>query len=83
MDKPKKQKKKIIEMPPYNDPMNKEGEIPTDVLGSYSGTPLDGSQPRTTCKKNPRKKVKAECVQHSALALGKEKIKMKKEVDNY
>lgn len=32
-------------MPPYNDPMNKEGEIPTDVLGSYSGTPLDGSQP--------------------------------------
>ena len=45
MDKPKKQKKKIIEMPPYNDPMNKEGEIPTDVLGSYSGTPLDVSQP--------------------------------------
>lgn len=45
MDKPKKQKKKIIEMPPYNDTMNKEGEIPTDVLGSYSGTPLDGSQP--------------------------------------
>ena len=43
--KEKKQKKKIIEMPPYNDPMNKEGEIPTDVLGSYSGTPLDGSQP--------------------------------------
>jgi hypothetical protein len=38
-----------------------------------------------TCKikKSPRKKVKAECVQHSALALGKEKIKMKKEVDNY
>lgn len=60
MDKPKKQKKKIIEMPPYNDPMNKEGEIPTDVLGSYSGTPLDGSQPcrtRTTCKikKSPKK----------------------------
>ena len=44
-DRQKKQKKKIIEMPPYNDPMNKEGEIPTDVLGSYSGTPLDGSQP--------------------------------------
>ena len=38
MDKPKKQKKKIIEMPPYNDPMNKEGEIPTDVLGSMAGT---------------------------------------------
>ena len=34
-------------------------------------------------KKFPEKKVKAECVQHSALALGKEKIKMKKEVDNY
>ena len=45
MDKPKKQKKKIIEIPQYNDPMNKEGVIPTDVLGSYSGTPLDGSQP--------------------------------------
>ena len=45
MDKPKKQKKKIIESPQYNDPMNKEGIIPTDVLGSYSGTPLDGSQP--------------------------------------
>ena len=44
-DKPKKQKKKIIEIPQYNDPMNKEGIIPTDVLGSYSGTPLDGSQP--------------------------------------
>ena len=44
-DKPKKQKKKIIESPQYNDPMNKEGVIPTDVLGSYSGTPLDGSQP--------------------------------------
>lgn len=39
MDKPKKQKKKIIEMPPYNDPMYKEGEIPTDVLGSYSARP--------------------------------------------
>ena len=36
MDKPKKQKKKIIEIPQYNDPMNKEGIIPTDVLGSYS-----------------------------------------------
>ena len=35
----------ISARPPYNDPMNKEGEIPTDVLGSYSGTPLDGSQP--------------------------------------
>ena len=45
VDKPKKQKKKIIEIPQYNDPMNKEGVIPTDVLGSYSGTPLDGSQP--------------------------------------
>lgn len=45
VDKPKKQKKKIIEIPQYNDPMNKEGIIPTDVLGSYSGTPLDGSQP--------------------------------------
>ena len=44
-DKPKKQKKKIIEIPQYNDPMNKEGVIPTDVLGSYSGTPLAGSQP--------------------------------------
>ena len=41
----KTQKKKIIEIPQYNDPMNKEGVIPTDVLGSYSGTPLDGSQP--------------------------------------
>ena len=61
MDKPKKQKKKIIEIPQYNDPMNKEGVIPTDVLGSYSGTPLDGSQPvQTTCKnkKVPRKKLK-------------------------
>ena len=37
--------KKLIEIPQYNDPMNKEGVIPTDVLGSYSGTPLDGSQP--------------------------------------
>ena len=43
--KTQKQKKKIIEIPQYNDPMNKEGVIPTDVLGSYSGTPLDGSQP--------------------------------------
>ena len=41
----RKEKKKIIEIPQYNDPMNKEGVIPTDVLGSYSGTPLDGSQP--------------------------------------
>ena len=48
MDKPKKQKKKIIEIPQYNDPMNKEGVIPTDVLGSYSGTPLDG---RAGCRR--------------------------------
>lgn len=40
-----KAEEKIIEIPQYNDPMNKEGVIPTDVLGSYSGTPLDGSQP--------------------------------------
>ena len=45
VDEPKKQKKKIIEIPQYNDPMNKEGIIPTDVLGGSSGTPLDGSQP--------------------------------------
>ena len=45
MDKPKKQKKKIIDNPQSSDPMNQEGVIPTDVLGSYSGTPLDGSQP--------------------------------------
>lgn len=64
MDKPKKQKKKIIEIPQYNDPMNKEGVIPTDVLGSYSGTPLDGSQPvqdvddLVKIKKFPEKKLK-------------------------
>lgn len=43
-NKPKKPKK-IIEVPQYNDPVNREGDIPTDVLGSYSGTPLDGSEP--------------------------------------
>lgn len=46
MDKDKqKKKKKPLEIPPYNDPMNNVGDIPTDVLGSYSGTPLDGSEP--------------------------------------
>ena len=45
MDKPKKQQKKLIEITQYNDPMTQEGVIPTDVLGSYSGTPLDGSKP--------------------------------------
>ncbi len=44
-DKPKKQHKKIIEVPQYNDPMNSKDDIPTDVLGSYSGTPLDGTEP--------------------------------------
>ena len=44
-DKPKKQKKEISDIPQYNDPMTKEGVLPTDVLGSDSGTPLDGSQP--------------------------------------
>lgn len=33
------------EIPLYTDPENKEGRIPTDVLGSYSGTPLDGQMP--------------------------------------
>ena len=39
MDKPKKQKKKIIEMPPYNDPMNKEGRI-SSVRSSAMSTPF-------------------------------------------
>jgi len=38
VDKPKKQKKKIIEIPQYNDPMNKEGVIPTDVIRALRST---------------------------------------------
>ena len=33
------------EIPIYTDPENKEGRIPTDILGSYSGNPLDGGEP--------------------------------------
>ena len=65
MDKPKNQKKKIIEIPQYNDPMNKEGVIPTDVLGSYSGAPAArrlaaraGCRRPVKIKKFPEKKLK-------------------------
>ena len=46
MDKKKKDDKKKLEITPmFDDPVNKEGDIPIDVLGSYSGMSLDGSRP--------------------------------------
>lgn len=46
-DKLKKERRKSThtEIPLYNDPENKDGRIPTDVLGSYSGVPLDREKP--------------------------------------
>ncbi len=46
MDKKKKDDKKKLEIiPQFDDPVNKPGEIPIDVLGSYTGMAMDGSRP--------------------------------------
>ncbi|MDD6219945.1 MAG: hypothetical protein PUB85_03015 [Clostridia bacterium] len=46
-DKPQmpEKKKKLKIIPQFKDPVNVAGKIPIDVLGSYTGTPLDGEIP--------------------------------------
>ena len=44
-DKKKDKKKSLERIPQFDDPVNKPGEIPTDVLGSYTGLAMDGSRP--------------------------------------
>ena len=46
-DKPQmpEKKKKLKIIPQFKEPVNVAGKIPIDVLGSYTGTPLDGEIP--------------------------------------